>query len=168
MSWMILSSLLMTWSSSTWISATSKNAQLKACARSSTKGILTPSGCCWMPLSRGDISLRALRRHLRHLRSGAKIVVLFAQRSQFRIPIRGREGFVVLLARFLEVFESSDPALLPNSSDLPNPWWEQISNDANKKKRSKAQRSCLKSQLSTGTSLSVSFCCSRWRRFYTT
>ncbi|KAG2038977.1 hypothetical protein BDR03DRAFT_999084 [Suillus americanus] len=38
------------------------------------------------------------------------------------------------------VFESSDPALLPNSSDLPNPWWEQTSNDANKKKRSKSTK----------------------------
>ncbi|KAG1821589.1 uncharacterized protein BJ212DRAFT_1425821 [Suillus subaureus] len=51
----------------------------------------------------------------------------------------GGKRFVVFLAHFLEVFESSDPALLPNSwweqaSDMPNPWWEQTAHDAERKR----------------------------------
>lgn len=40
--------------------------------------------------------------------------------------LEGGKGFITFLTRFLEVFESSDPAL------LPNPWWKQTSNTAEK------------------------------------
>ncbi|KAG0702804.1 hypothetical protein DFH29DRAFT_919846 [Suillus ampliporus] len=42
--------------------------------------------------------------------------------------LQGGKGFFDFLTRFLEVFESSNPAL------LPNPWWEQASNDLEKQR----------------------------------
>ncbi|KAG1781754.1 hypothetical protein EV702DRAFT_962634 [Suillus placidus] len=93
------------------------------------------------------------RRHiLQGLEKASEAPTLWGQDCRALCPeitvsnflLEGGKGFVGFLAHFLEVFESSDPALLPNSwwqqaSDLPNPWWEQTSNDA-KKQRSESTK----------------------------
>jgi hypothetical protein len=93
------------------------------------------------------------RRHiLEGLEKASKAPTLWGQDCRALCPevtvsnfmSEGGKGFLDFLARFSEVFKSSDPALLPNSwweqaSDLPNPWWEQTPNDA-KKKRSESTK----------------------------
>ncbi|KAG2110270.1 uncharacterized protein F5147DRAFT_689867 [Suillus discolor] len=59
--------------------------------------------------------------------------------------LEGGKGFIGFLTRFLEVFDSSDPAFLPNSwweqaSNLPNPWWKQTSSNDASRQRSKSTK----------------------------